>query len=1021
MGIDWGSVAANGGSAEPKGSGIDWGQHADTGPAPSKKDPYAGILLGGSARKPSGGGGCFFALNSLSQIEEPFKAAANLGTNSLRGFYNIGHAAVRDVVNHPASLLAHGPFAPLAGSAISLLEGGGGGHLAHDVAEPIARAYAAKYAPVFKHPLTGKSYAGIRKDPLGTALDLGSLIAAVPSGGETAVLRGTALGERLGAIGEGSRMARLADRIEAARAPITRNVETVRGSGQTAKYTVDASRSPLGRIVQRNVTLPLREGPLAHVPGIGAARIPLKNFRESQQLAQAGNAVKLGGFERSLTQLNRAEHTALHVAAEGDRSLPPSMWRQQRVDFYKKQLEAAPDAGATKDIQRQLRILGADSPKLAAKIDKALTDPRPAFVRAYEQGRSVTARSSEAGGFKPETTAERALPPTRLFREQVPHPEGVVPGEHPFGENYVFPHRGPAMPRSNAIGITKTNMPLGQIRRSMAQHVSQGIRESTGRIFTSPSVITHDALGNLRVEAAGRYQDWLAQHARDIPAGGVPEGWTKFNPEGVQGHRALLERSAYTDDQAATSLDHAVHDMTNTTSEQRQMMVPTRYAKAVQQEFAQSGKVTRYLVDKPMDVWRAAVLKYRPAWLANNVIGQHMLYFLHAGGPTALVRYMQVLRVERGDGYAQNALLQALKVPAIRFKYLHMLDETGSHGVRMGTTHGILGESDRFAYTRRGQFKEARPIPYSIVAAVPRAVKAIGDANARLNQLVADDIPRGAKFITEARRSAAVRRIQKVGNEIDDSVSLLRKLKGPSTEEIMRGLTDEERVQILHKVNVALGDFTNLSPFERNKLRRVMPFYAWFKAVSVISKDLLIHHPEKVDLLRNLETAAQQNPGIVPNGKLPSWLAGAVAVSPAHNGIQEMLSAAGLNPFQTPVQMAQGALQVGQRFGLPGGSGQRPTDALGLLGPGFQLYDLFQGINPLTGAATKQSAGGGFVSSLPQVRLAQGLGLHIPGLAPYTPAKTYAPSTADLIYQYLGLPRRHVRLATARRYANEGL
>lgn len=1002
---DWGK--AYGGSSS---SGTNWGSIYGGGSGGG-----GGVPVG----KNTGGGG-----GILGDIGGVLGGAASFGENSLRGFYNIGHAVTRDIINHPASLAAPpGPWTPLIASGISALEGGGGGHLMHDVVNPIAHSYSAKYAPIFEHPLTGSSYRGVRKDPFGTAIDIASLISAVPTAGESAILRGTTLGERLGAIGEGSRLSRVADRIEAARAPLSRQVETAKGSGLTAPYKIDAARNPIGRVVQRNVTLPLRESKaLAHVPGVGAAGMPLKNFREAQTLAQAPDQIRAATYERSLTQLNRAEHTAIHVAAEGDRSLPPSMWRQQRVDYYKHQLANTVEAGARKDIQRQLHILGDGNAKLAAKIDKALTSPRPAFLKAVENARGVSLRGSEAGGFQPETTAARALAPAKQMRDAIGSPSGAAPGEHPFGDNFVFAHRGPPVARSASIGIQRASMPMGQIRRSMAQHVWEGTRQATGRLFTSPSIPTHDLIANVRTEFAHSFQDWVGQHAAHIPAEtGIPKGWVKFNPEGVTGNKALLERGLYDSTEAhAGALDSAVKGMFDPNGASP-LMVPEKYAKAMTQEFARSSTAVRYLIDKPMQVWRAAVLKYRPAWLVNNIVGQHMLYFLHAS-PTSLLRYMQMLRVEKGEGYAQNALLQALRVPAIRLKYLHMIDETGAHGVRVASTQGILGSSDKYGVQRRGQqWKEANPVPHNIIMAIPRAVKAIGDGNARLNQLIADDIPRGSLFISQARRSAAVRRIQKVGNEMNDSVSVFRKIVGPSTEEILRGLTDSERIAMLHKVNTALGDFNSMSAFERGTLRRFMPFYAWFKAVAGISKDLVIHHPEKINLLRNLETAAQQNPDIIPQGALPSWLLGAVAVGPVQNGAQPMLSAVGLNPFQTPVQMGKAALEVGSRLGLPGANqGQRPSDALGLLGPAFQIYDLLGGVNPLTGAATKQSVPGGFIGSLPQIRLAQGLGAPIPGLGKFKPSKTYVPSNEDLIYQYLGIPRRHVILKNAANYAASG-
>lgn len=984
---------------------------------------YSGYFTGTTKKKPksSGGGGGFF-----DDIGGALSGVAHFGEDAARGFYNVGHAAVRDVANHPYSIAA-GPLAPLAASGISLLEGGGGGHLAHDVAIPIARSYAQKYGPIFEHPLAGKSYAGVRKDPFGTALDALTLATAPFTGGESAILRSATLGERLGLLGEESRLARLADRVEAARAPLEREVETVKGSGQTAKYSAQAARSPLGRIIQKHLTLPLRESsPIAHLPLIGAAREPIKAYRAERSLAEAGTARSAAEYERSLTSLNRSEQQAIHIAAEAPRNLPASEWRADRVRFYQEQLAKATTKGEKADLRRTLRNLGEGNPRLARKIDEALAKPSERLMRSYEGARALSQHSAEAAGFKAETSTERSFLPADIMGQGGASRGAVAEGEaeHPFGSPFVFAHRGPQMPRTNTAGIRSTSMPLGDIQRTAAQHLNQGIRLAAGRLFTSPSVVTHDYLSNLRWESAHHFQDWVGQYAIAIPeAHGIPpSGWVKFNPEGIRGNRALLERGAYEGADTAAGeqgLDEAIKSMFGTTTPDRPMMVPASYAKAVQQEFARSSKVARYLVDKPMDVWRSAVLKYRPAWLINNIVGNHMLYFLHAGGPAALVNYMRMLRVERGEGYAQNVLLRALKVPALRFKYLHLIDETGAHGVRVGTTHGIIGEADRYYSTRRGKLSEAYPRSYSTARHLKGVANSIGRATTRLNQLVADDIPRSAKFVTELQRAGALRRIQKVGREIDDSVSLIRRLRGPSTEDLLRGATDEERIAALGKTNQALGDFNAITPFERRVLRRYVPFVAWLHVMGAITKDLVIHHPEKVNLLRNLETAANENPDLMPKGQLPSWLQGAIALGAPNKGVQEMLTAVGLNPFATPVQIGKAAVSP---F-VPGGEA---SDSLGLLGPGFQAYELFQGHDPLTGGDYTGGGSGlppalraavGVGTGLPQIRLAQGLG-YLPG---YKPAKTYQQNKTDLIYQYLGIPRRHVILSKAQEYGREGL
>jgi hypothetical protein len=407
----------------------------------------------------------------------------------------------------------------------------------------------------------------------------------------------------------------------------------------------------------------------------------------------------------------------------------------------------------------------------------------------------------------------------------------------------------------------------------------------------------------------------------------------------------------------------------------------------------------------------------------NNIIGQHILSVI-AMNPQSIVHFIHALRPEKGEGASLSFVDHVMHIPSLRLKYRRVLEENGIHGVGLGTTQGTLGEADRFAATRRSQLQEAHPYAYESAKdtiGVPfRMVKAIGDANAHLNQLIADDIQRIPKAIEYARsRTGAVRRAQAVNREMGKSMSILRRLRGPSNEDVIANLTEAERRAVLGHVNRVLGNFNSLGPNERNYLRRVMPFYAWFKVIGAVTKDMVVHNPERLNWVRNLEVAANANPDLVPQGLMPTWLQGAIAIGHPVAGVQPVLSTTGANPFQTDVQLGRA---VANNF-IPG---SQTSDATGLLGPAFQLYDLYRGIDPFTGGTYKGAgaksapllrATEGFLAGLPQAQLAQNYGYLGGKPAP----KTYAPQRNDALWNYLGLPIKRVKLAKAHQYAKEGL
>lgn len=140
--------------------------------------------------------------------------------------------------------------------------------------------------------------------------------------------------------------------------------------------------------------------------------------------------------------------------------------------------------------------------------------------------------------------------------------------------------------------------------------------------------------------------------------------------------------------------------------------------------------------------------------------------------------------------------------------------------------------------------------------------------------------------------------------------------------------------------NEALGAFSQLSPFEKNVIRNVYPFWSWLKFINKAAVNLAIDNPERVLLMAHLGSMVSEPDD---NGyfdflqdKIPFmgfWVDAsflnpyedAIIFSP--NPAKALIDTAlGVSPFiKTPLQMTgSAAFYAADRQGIPFGNLQRP-------------------------------------------------------------------------------------------------
>ena len=340
------------------------------------------------------------------------------------------------------------------------------------------------------------------------------------------------------------------------------------------------------------------------------------------------------------------------------------------------------------------------------------------------------------------------------------------------------------------------------------------------------------------------------------------------------------------------------------------LFIPTPVFAEFRRWFAKSdtNPWIKWGLDKPTTVWKHMVLALNPYWHIGNIAGNTMMASIAGGVPP------------------------------------HVLVREGWNALKMLTEEGSAPRAvDRLVRVMAKDLKDRRgdvlfPARLYDAGTAAESLRALADGDRELGRLM--QVVQGSynfnNFVDNLGRS---------------TVFLAKKGKG---------LTDEQAVQATLR---AMGDFSRMTVFEKNVVRRVFPFYAFMRHVAQMSWRLPLNHPFRV--AATLHIANQHAPEL-PEGT-PMWLASSLPM-----GDDRYLNLSSFNPFTaglTPLTageanpvaeltrsinpIGQAALAVGAGFNIkqfrmmtrPPGSGRfdsegRPT--AGPLAPSEAAYYLAQ-------------------------------------------------------------------------------
>lgn len=341
--------------------------------------------------------------------------------------------------------------------------------------------------------------------------------------------------------------------------------------------------------------------------------------------------------------------------------------------------------------------------------------------------------------------------------------------------------------------------------------------------------------------------------------------------------------------------------------------MPKEYYKHLAKELTRANNFVTRMLDAPTAVFRAAVLNLRPAWMVSNFVGQMMLLMLSQGVLHGAREYGKevIAAVKSGRIGGRTAGRDwELKAGGADPARRALADKAGALSMGEGTQAREMAEAGIAASNATGlkwlvdwpgfrRVKDQAGKPEGSLAAhtialalkgVPSGAKGMSNIMGRINQVVTDDIPRRAAFMGEVR--PILKRAAKRHPELSD-------------EELLRlVLNDDEIVaRLVDKTMGDLIDFSRMNQFEREGMRRLLPFYGWMKGITLRTGRLVKDDPLKANGLYNVGANYSGDAKARFGGLVPDNLKGAIKLGENEDG-PVVLTTAGMNIFQTPADIA---------------------------------------------------------------------------------------------------------------------
>ena len=251
--------------------------------------------------------------------------------------------------------------------------------------------------------------------------------------------------------------------------------------------------------------------------------------------------------------------------------------------------------------------------------------------------------------------------------------------------------------------------------------------------------------------------------------------------------------------------------------------VPVKMAEEVNKNFRPTHPLVRLFWDRPTDLWRSTVLAYSPRWHLNNMLGGIILGT--TGGVPARRLFKPLTKAEKASLPTE---LQAQSQIFVESFKPHL-------GAAADTSTGKIFQA----------IANSKPMKWGT-----KPLARTRDISYALNQRV-DTHFRNRVYLEFAKKEARTQLARETGQSIIRSRDILNRVKD-------LGEDVASRRALMKEMNNVYFNFNNMTHFERTYIRRLVPFWSWYREIHRVAANLPFRAPGKVQALRVLGDMGKQ-------------------------------------------------------------------------------------------------------------------------------------------------------------------